>query len=47
MSRHSAKGCIVIKVPIWVGIAIAIAISAMIGIVLPVIALVFGGHHYR
>lgn len=47
MSKHSVKGCIIIKVPVWVGIAIAITICAMIGFVIPVIALVFGGHHYR
>jgi Mg/Co/Ni transporter MgtE len=47
MSRHSAKGCIVIKVPVWVGIAIALTIAAMVGIALPVIALMFGGHSYR
>jgi Mg/Co/Ni transporter MgtE len=45
MSRH-ARGA-VIKVPVWVAICIALVIAAMIGIVIPVIALVFGGHHYQ
>jgi Mg/Co/Ni transporter MgtE len=47
MSKHSAREGVVIKVPWWVAIAIAVTISAMIGVVLPVIALMFGGHHYR
>jgi len=47
MSRHSAKEHYYMKVPWWVAALIAIAICAMIGITLPVIALVFGGHHYQ
>ena len=47
MSKHSARESIMIKVPVWVAIVIALTISAMVGFVLPIIALVFGGHHYR
>jgi len=47
MSRHSAKESHYMKVPVWVAVAIAISIAAMIGITLPVIALMFGGHHYQ